>query len=101
VAWYCPRCGQTEQVAGFCGRDGAQLVPVGALDLIGHTIGEYQIMARLGSGAFGQVYRAAHVRSGHEVALKLLDQPVGADHQRHHRGARDRRGPPSERRAGL
>jgi len=81
VAWYCPRCGQTEQVAGFCGRDGAQLVAVGAQDLIGHTIAEYQITGRLGGGGFGQVYRAVHVRSGLAVALKLLDRPA-ADSQR-------------------
>ena len=78
MAFYCPRCGVTEEVAGFCGRDGAQLVAVGAQDLVGHTIAEYQIAGRLGGGGFGQVYRAAHVRSGLAVALKLLDRPIGS-----------------------
>jgi serine/threonine-protein kinase len=59
------------------------LVAIGAQELLGHTIGEYTLTARLGRGAFGQVYRGVHVRSGLDVALKLLDQPVGdADHNR-------------------
>jgi len=36
------------------------------------------VLARLGSGAFGQVYRAIHPRSGHVVAIKLLDHPLEA-----------------------
>jgi len=50
---------------------------VGASDLIGHTLGEYRLIARLGGGAFGQVFRGVHVRSGHAAAIKLLDQPLG------------------------
>ena len=53
------------------------LAQVGQTDLIGHTLGEYRLVARLGGGAFGQVFRGVHVRSGHAAAIKLLDQPLG------------------------
>ncbi|HEY5924900.1 MAG TPA: serine/threonine-protein kinase [Kofleriaceae bacterium] len=74
MAWYCPRCGQTATAPGTCARDGAELVGVGAQDLVGRTIGEYVVQARLGEGGFAQVYRAVHERSGHSAALKVLDQ---------------------------
>ncbi|MBX3274014.1 MAG: protein kinase, partial [Sandaracinaceae bacterium] len=39
--------------------------------------GRYQIVRRVGTGAFGEVYRATDVEvPGHEVALKLLRQPA-------------------------
>ena len=83
MAWYCPRCSLTANVAGTCSRDGAALVPVGAQDLIGKTIDEYRIVARVGGGGFSHVYRAMHVRSELPVALKLLTQPIEhADSQR-------------------
>ncbi|HUS33697.1 MAG TPA: serine/threonine-protein kinase [Kofleriaceae bacterium] len=78
MAWYCPRCGQTADAGGSCTRDGAALAEIGSHDLIGRAIGEYTVLARLGSGAFGQVYRAVHPRSGNVVAIKLLDQPIEA-----------------------
>jgi serine/threonine protein kinase len=34
---------------------------------------EYDLKERLGRGSFGAVYRGVHVRTGHEVAVKLLD----------------------------
>ena len=46
---------------------------VGAQDLVGRTIGEYVVQARLGEGGYAQVYRATHERSGHAAALKVLD----------------------------
>jgi len=40
---------------------------------VGSTLGSYEIVALLGKGAMGRVYRARHLRLGREVALKVLN----------------------------
>jgi len=40
---------------------------------LGTVLGSYRIVAELGAGAMGRVYRARHVRLGREVAIKVLN----------------------------
>jgi eukaryotic-like serine/threonine-protein kinase len=42
-------------------------------------LGPYEIVARLGAGAMGEVYRARDTRLGREVAIKILPADVAAD----------------------
>jgi len=46
---------------------------------VGTTLGPYEILAFLGAGAMGEVYRGRDVRLGREVAIKLIAGGLGAD----------------------
>src|ERR1041385_8314716 len=41
-------------------------------DRVGETIGPYEVLSELGSGAMGIVYLAQDVRLGRKIGLKLL-----------------------------
>ena len=45
----------------------------------GTKLGPYEILAPLGAGGMGEVYRAHHPRLGREVAIKVLPERVAAD----------------------
>src|SRR6187551_362220 len=48
----------------------------------GTRLGQYEILARLGAGGMGEVYRARDMRLGREVAVKALTREFAADPQR-------------------
>jgi eukaryotic-like serine/threonine-protein kinase len=51
-------------------------------DLVGETIGPYEVLSELGSGAMGTVYLARDVRLGRKIAIKLLPSQFTNDRDR-------------------
>ena len=49
--------------------------------MIGRTLSHYRIVAQLGAGGMGVVYRAEDVRLGREVAVKFVSQDFAHDEQ--------------------
>jgi predicted Ser/Thr protein kinase len=45
----------------------------------GEAFGDYHIIAELGKGGMGRVFRAHHLPLDRDVALKVLDDPVAGD----------------------
>ncbi len=57
----------------------------------GTRFGPYEILAPLGAGGMGEVYRAKDMRLGREVAIKVLPESVSADPERLARFEREAR----------
>ena len=64
--------------------DGLQAAVYGGLNavafpLVGETISHYRILAGIGTGGMGSVYRAEDLRLGRQVALKFLAEEYSRD----------------------
>jgi serine/threonine protein kinase/tetratricopeptide (TPR) repeat protein len=59
--------------------------------MIGKRLGHYEVLAKLGEGGMGEVYRALDSRLGRHVALKLLPQDLANDPARIDRFRREAR----------
>jgi serine/threonine protein kinase len=58
---------------------------------VGRRLGSYEVLALLGAGGMGEVYRAQDTTLGREVALKLLPRELSSDPDRLSRLAREAR----------
>jgi len=60
-------------------------------DVVGRQVGPYTIVAPLGAGGMGDVYRARDSKLGRDVAIKMLPPHFTADPDRRARFAREAR----------
>lgn len=58
---------------------------------LGTHLGPYEILAMLGAGGMGEVYRARDTRLGRDVAIKILPKEMSADATRKQRFEREAR----------
>ncbi len=77
---YCPACERTFPDGERCPEDGTRLVRIATRDLVGRDLdGRYRIVAKLGEGAMGAVYRADQQAVGRAVAIKVMSPTLVVD----------------------
>jgi serine/threonine protein kinase len=59
--------------------------------MIGKSLGPYQVVAKLGAGGMGEVYRARDTKLDRPVAIKILPEAFAADTERIARFEREAR----------
>ncbi len=70
---YCERCGAAFQATKVCPKDSIETRADLFDPLLGRVLGDrYRILERVGAGAMGQVYKAAHNRIACIFAVKVL-----------------------------
>jgi len=62
-----------------------------AQSLVGRSLGPYRILALLGAGGMGEVYKASDTRLNRTVAIKVLPQHVSGDQEFRQRFEREAR----------
>jgi serine/threonine protein kinase/Tol biopolymer transport system component len=70
-----------ETAPNFLERHAADfLAPVGSHDVLeGRRLGPYQVIARVGAGGMGEVYKCRDTRLNRTVAIKILSARIAAD----------------------
>ncbi len=72
---------------GFIGKPAVEIAAADiardrAPSLIGREIGSFRILARIGSGGMGEVWKARDIKLGREVAVKSLPEEFARDKER-------------------
>jgi len=77
--YLCPECGRLDAAPGVCPADGHALKPTGRDPMLGRMIGSYRVVALLGEGGMGRVYKGLHPGIGSRVAIKVLHGHAASD----------------------
>ncbi len=76
----CPTCqGSFPTSFAVCPQDGTQLVEAGAWGIGSVVRGKYRVLAKIGQGGMGTVYKASHLAFDEVRALKVMSPELMTD----------------------